>query len=62
MFFVKNLPSAVDAVGLALCRPAGAAFSGSNGREIATFSEKIYSIVDYYTMFCIYLHACAATE
>ena len=62
MFFVKNLPSAVDAAVPALCRPAGAAFSGSNGREIATFSEKIYSIVDYYTMFCIYSHIHADAE
>ena len=62
MFFVKNLPSAVDAAGLALYRLAGAAFSGSNGREIATFLEKVDSAVDRCTIFCIYLHACAATE
>ena len=62
MFFVKNLPSAVDAAGLALYRPVDVAFSGCNGRELATFLEKIYSAVDRHTIFCIYLHACAATE
>lgn len=30
----------MDAAVPALCRPVGAAFSGCNGREIATFSEK----------------------
>lgn len=62
MFFTKNLPSAVDAAGLALCWPVDAAFSDCNGREIATFLEKIYSAVDRYTIFCIYLYACAAAE
>ena len=60
MFFVKNLPSAVDDAGLALYRPVDVAFSGCNGREIAIFLEKIYSAVDRRTIFCIYLHACAA--
>ena len=62
MFFVKNLPSAVDAAGLALYRPAGAAFSGSNGREIATFLEKVDSAVDRCTIFYIYLHTHAGAE
>ena len=62
MFFVKNLPSAVDAAGLALYRPAGAAFSGSNGREIATFLEKVDSAVDRCAAVYIYLHVYAATE
>ena len=62
MFFVKNLPSAVDAAVPALCRPVGAAFSGCNGRELATFLEKIYSAVDRRTIFYIYLHVHADAE
>lgn len=38
MFFVKNLPSAVNDAGLALCWSVEVAFSSYNGREIATFS------------------------
>lgn len=62
MFFVKNLPSAVDTAGLALYRPVDVAFSGCNGREIATFLEKIYSAVDRRTIFYIYLHVHADAE
>ena len=62
MFFVKNLPLAVDAADLALCRPVDVAFSGCNVREIATFSEKIYSAVDRCAAVYIYLHVYAATE
>ena len=62
MFFVKNLPSAVDDAGLALYRPVDVAFSGCNGREIATLLEKNYSAMDRRTIFYTYLHARTAAE
>ena len=62
MFFVKNLPSAVDAAGLALCWPVDVAFSSCNGREIATFLEKTYSAVYHCTIFYTFLHVCAGAE
>ena len=62
MFFVKNLPSAVDDAGLALYRPVDVAFSSCNGREIATFLEKTYSAVYRRTIFYIYLHTHADAE
>ena len=60
--FFKKCVQKMLTTALALCRPAGAAFSGSNGREIATFLEKIYSAVDRRTIFYIYLHVHADAE